>query len=143
MREGTTMDISQAVDFMRTNHRAVLHTFRADGGPQLSPVTVGVDDQGRPIVSSRETAFKVKNLVRDPRATLCVMTDAFYGEWVFVDARCEIVHLPEAMDQLVAYYRQVRGEEHPDWDEYRAAMEHDRRVICRFHVERAGPNAHG
>ena len=128
---------------MRSNHRAVLHTFRHDGGPQLSPVTVGVDGEGRPIVSSRETAFKTKNLVRDPRACLCVMNDHFYGDWAYVDATCEIVHLPEAMDLLVDYYRQVRGEEHPDWDDYRAAMTKDRRVILRFHVTRAGPTRHG
>jgi PPOX class probable F420-dependent enzyme len=137
------MDTAQAVAFMRDNHRAVLLTYRGDGSPQLSPVTVGVDDQGRPIVSSRETAFKTKNLLRDPRATLCVMNDQFYGEWAYVDATCAVVHLPEAMDLLVGYYRQVRGEEHPDWDEYRTAMKTERRVILRFAVQRAGPTVHG
>jgi PPOX class probable F420-dependent enzyme len=137
------MDIAQAVAFMRTNHNAVLHTFRRDGSPQLSPITVGVDDAGRALVSSRETAFKTKNLLRDPRATLCVLNDRFYGEWAYVDGVCEVVHLPEAMELLVDYYRQVRGEEHPDWDEYRAVMETDRRVILRITVERAGPTQHG
>ena len=137
------MDIEGAVDFMRSNHNAVLVTNRRDGGPQLSPVTVGVDDGGHPIVSSRETAFKTKNLLRDPHASLCVLNPAFYGEWAYVDATCEVVHQPEAMDLLVAYYRQVRGEEHPDWDDYRAAMVRDRRVILRFHIERAGPTTHG
>jgi PPOX class probable F420-dependent enzyme len=137
------MDISQAVDFMRTNHRAVLHTFRPDGGPQLSPVTVGVDDDGRPIVSSRETAFKAKNLLRDPRAMIVAMNDHFYGDWAFVEGTCSVVHLPEAMDLLVAYYRQVRGEDHPDWDDYRAAMVREKRVILRITPERAGPTTHG
>jgi PPOX class probable F420-dependent enzyme len=137
------MDIEGAVDFMRSNHNAVLLTYRRDGSPQLSPVTVGVDDAGRPIVSSRETAFKTKNLVRDPRASLCVLADRFYGEWAYVDATCEVVHLPEAMELLVEYYRGVRGEEHPDWDDYRAAMARDQRCILRFHVERAGPTRHG
>ncbi|MEY2458849.1 MAG: hypothetical protein QOG30_679, partial [Acidimicrobiaceae bacterium] len=85
MREGTSMDIDQAVAFMRSNHQAVLHTFRKDGSPQLSPITVGVDGDGHPVISSRETAFKVKNLVRDPRATLCVLNQQFYGEWAYVD----------------------------------------------------------
>ena len=137
------MDITQAVAFMRTNHQAVLHTFRRDGGPQLSPVTVGGDDDGRPIVSSRETAFKTKNLLRDPSATLVAMNVHFYGDWAYVEGTCTVVHLPEAMDLLVAYYRQVRGEEHPDWDEYRAAMTRDQRVILRITPERAGPTAHG
>ena len=137
------MDIEGAVSFMRSNHNAVLLTYRRDGSPQLSPVTVGVDDGGRPIVSSRETAFKTRNLLRDPRASLCVLNPQFYGEWVYVDATSEIVHLPEAMELLVDYYRQVRGEEHPDWDDYRAAMTRDQRVILRFEVQRAGPTQHG
>ena len=137
------MDIEGAVSFMRSNHNAVLLTYRRDGSPQLSPVTVGVDDGGRPIVSSRETAFKTRNLLRDPRASLCVLNPQFYGEWVYVDATSEIVHLPEAMELLVDYYRQVRGEEHPDWDDYRAAMTRDQRVILRFDVQRAGPTQHG
>ena len=135
------MDIDAAVGFMRTNHRAVLATHRRDGSAQLTPVAVGVVD-GRPVVSSRETAFKTKHLLRDPRASLCVLPDAFYGDWVYVDASCEVVHLPEAMDLLVEYYRQVSGE-HPDWDEYRAAMTRDQRVILRFTVEKAGPDRHG
>jgi len=126
---------------MRTNHRAVLATHRRDGSAQLTPVAVGVVD-GRPVVSSRETAFKTKHLLRDPNASLCVLPDAFYGDWVYVDASCEVVHLPEAMDLLIEYYRQVSGE-HPDWDDYRAAMTRDRRVILRFTVERAGPDRHG
>ena len=137
------MDIEGAVSFMRSNHNALLLTYRRDGSPQLSPVTVGVDDGGRPIVSSRETAFKTRNLLRDPRASLCVLNPQFYGEWVYVDATSEIVHLPEAMELLVDYYRQVRGEEHPDWDDYRAAMTRDQRVILRFDVHRAGPSQHG
>jgi PPOX class probable F420-dependent enzyme len=137
------MDIAQAVAFMRSNHNAVLHTYRRDASPQLSPITVGVDDAGHPVVSSRETAFKTKNLLRDPRAALCVLTPHFYGEWMYVDGTCEVIHLPDAMEMLVDYYRQVRGEEHPDWGEYRAAMETEGRVILRITVERAGPNVHG
>ena len=135
------MDIDAAVRFMDTNHRAVLATHRRDGSMQLTPVAVGIVD-GQPVVSSRETAFKTKHLLRDPKASLCVMTDAFYGEWIYIDATCEVVHLPEAMDLLVEYFRQVSGE-HPDWDEYRAAMTKDQRVVLRFTITRAGPDRHG
>jgi PPOX class probable F420-dependent enzyme len=135
------MDIDAAVRFIDTNHRAVLATRRRDGSPQLTPVAVGIVD-GQPVVSSRETAFKTKHLLRDPHASLCVMTDAFYGEWIYVDATCEVVHLPEAMDLLVEYFRQVSGE-HPDWDEYRAAMTKEQRVVLRFTITRAGPDQHG
>lgn len=135
------MDIDTAVSFMRTNHRAVLATNRRDGSVQLTPVAVGVIDDA-PVVSSRETAFKTKHLLRDPRASLCVMTDGFYGEWIYVDATCEVVHLPDAMELLVEYFRQVSGE-HPDWDEYRAAMTRDQRVILKFTIVKAGPDRHG
>jgi PPOX class probable F420-dependent enzyme len=136
------MEIAEAIDFIRTNHHAVLHTFRRDGSAQLSPITVGVDDAGRAIISSRETAMKTKNLARDPRATVCVFTERFYGAWCYVSGTCEIVHLPEAMDGLIAYYRDISGE-HPDWDDYRAAMEREKRVLLRISVENAGPNVSG
>ena len=136
------MDIAQAIDFVRTNHRAVLHTYRADGSPQLSPVTVGVDDEDALTVSSRETAIKVKNLGRDPRATICVFTDAFFGRWIVASGSAEIVHLPEAMELLVAYYRGISGE-HPDWDDYRAAMVRERRVLLRLQIERVAPIKQG
>ena len=136
------MDATGAAEFVATNHRAVLVTRHADGRLQTSPVTVGVDDQDRVVISSRETAYKVKNLERDPRATVCVMNDNFFGAWVQVEGHAEIVALPEAMDLLIDYYRRISGE-HPDWDDYRAAMERDRRVIIRIPIERAGPTASG
>ena len=135
------MDVSEAVEFAGTNHRAVLATRRRDGSPQLSPVACATAD-GRIVVSSRDTAIKVKNLRRDPRASLCIMNDGFYGAWVQVDGRAEIVSLPAAMDGLVEYYRQVAGE-HPDWDDYRAAMEREQRGLIRVTPERAGPNVSG
>jgi len=135
------MDLAKALDFVRSHHRAVLATSRADGGTQLSPVAAGVDGD-TVVVSTRETAMKTKNVRRRPRATLLVFTDAFYGEWVQVEGAVEVVPLPQAMDGLVAYYRQVAGE-HPDWDDYRAAMERERRVLLRLTVERAGPDAAG
>jgi PPOX class probable F420-dependent enzyme len=136
------MQLERAREFMRVNHRAVLATRRSDGLPQLSPVTVGVDGDGRVIISTRETAIKTKNLERDPRASLCVMNDGFYGEWVQAEGTAEIIRLPEAMDLLVDYYRRVSGE-HPDWDDYRQAMRRDRRVIAAITLTRAGPDRSG
>jgi PPOX class probable F420-dependent enzyme len=136
------MDIAQAQQFLRTNHQGVLSTFRADGRPQLSPVTVTVDAEGRAIISTRETAVKVRNVRRDPRVSLVGLNDRFYGDWVQVEGTAEIVSLPDALDLLVDYYRRAAGE-HPDRDEYRAAMIEQRRVILRFAIERAGPNISG
>ena len=136
------MNLDEARQFLRENHRAILVTFRADGRPQLSPVAVGVDAEGRAVVSSRETAFKVKNLRRDPRASVCVVADNWYGGWLQADGTANIVSLPEAMDLLIDYYRGLAGE-HPDWDDYRAAMERERRVMVRIELERAGPDHQG
>ena len=136
------MDVREAQEFLKDNHRAVLITRRRDGGLQTSLVAVGCDSDGRAVVSSRETAYKVRNLRRDPRVSLCVLSDQFYGEWIQVDGTATIVSLPEAMEGLVEYYRRLSGE-HPDWDDYRAAMERDKRLIIRVSVERAGPDRAG
>lgn len=136
------MNLERAAEFLRGHHRAVLATTRSDGRPQLSPVTAAVDEAGRILISTRETAVKTKNLARDPRASLCVISDGFFGEWIQADGTAEIIHLPEALDLLVDYYRRVSGE-HPDWADYRAAMHRDRRVIVRLTITRAGPDVSG
>jgi PPOX class probable F420-dependent enzyme len=136
------MDLQRARDFLRDNHRAVMATHNPSGRLQLSPVTVGVDDAGRVIVSTRETAVKVRNLNRDPRVSFCAMNDRFYGDWVQIDGEAAIVHLPEAMELLVDYYRTISGE-HPDWDDYRAAMERERRVLVQVTLTHAGPDFGG
>jgi len=136
------MDLATAQQFLTTHHRAVLATRRRDGRLQLSPVSVSIDDAGRAIVSSRHTAYKTRNLRRDPRASLCVFVDGFFGPWVQVDGTAEVVALPDAMELLVDYYRRIAGE-HPDWDDYRRAMERERRVLLRISIDSAGPGQVG
>ena len=136
------MDIPEALEHVRQHHRAVLATSRQDGSPQLSPIAVTADADGRLLISSRETAYKVRNLRRRPTASVCAFTDAFFGPWVQFDGDVEIVSLPDAMDLLIDYYRSVSGE-HPDWDDYRAAMVRDQRCIIRITPRRAGPNVSG
>ena len=136
------MDIAAALEFIRSNHHGVMATRRADGLPAMSPIACDVDADGRVVVSTRETAMKVKHIARDPHVAICVLNDGFFGEWVQVEGTAEVVHLPEAMDGLVEYYRRVSGE-HPDWDDYRAAMVRDRRVLVRITVTRSGPNVSG
>ena len=136
------MDLDAARDFLREHHRGVLATRRSDGGIQQSPVIAAVDDDGRVVISSRETAFKTKNLRRDPWAQLCAFTDKFFGKWVYVEGTAEIVSLPAAMEPLIDYYKRFPGE-NPDWDDYRARMERERRVLIRISIERAGPDRQG
>lgn len=136
------MTPQDAIDFVADNHRAVMVTRRRSRGLQTSPVTVGVDDDGKIVISSRETAYKVRNLERDPAVTLCVFTEAFFGPWLQVDGTAEFVRLPEAMDGLVDYYRRISGE-HPDWEDYRTTMVDDRRLLIRVTIERVGPDKSG
>lgn len=136
------MDLDEARRFLSENHRGVLATYRRDGRMQMSPILAVPDDEGRILISSRETAYKVRNLRRDPRASLCVLNDGFFGEWAYVEGTAEIISLPEAMDGLIDYYRRGAGE-HDDWDDYRQAMERERRVLIRIPIERAGPTKAG
>jgi PPOX class probable F420-dependent enzyme len=99
-------------------------------------VTAGVDDAGRVVISVTEDRAKTRNVRRDPRAVLCVFTDRWYGPWTQLEGTADVLSLPDALEPLVEYYRTTRGEEHPDWDDYRAAMVRDRRALIRVTVAR-------
>ena len=133
------MDLDKARDFLRKNHHAVMATYRSDGRPQLSPLAVTIDGEGRAVISSRERAYKVRNIRRDPRVSLCVLNDGWYGDWIQVEGTADVQSLPDALEPLVDYYRSISGE-HPDWDEYRQAMVDQERVVIRITLERAGPD---
>jgi PPOX class probable F420-dependent enzyme len=136
------MDLELAREFLHAHHRAVLATFRSDGRPQLSPVLCAADEKGRVLISTREAAIKTRNVRRDRRVSLCVINDGFFGEWVQVEGEAEIISLPDAMELLIDYYRRISGE-HSDWDDYRAAMERDQRLLLRIAVTKAGPTVSG
>jgi PPOX class probable F420-dependent enzyme len=137
-----TVTADDVRSFVRSHHRGVLATTRRDGMPQLSPVLVAVDDDGSLVVSTREAAMKTANVRRHAWASVCVFDDAFFGEWIQAEGPATVESLPSAMDGLVRYYRVVAGE-HPDWDEYRNAMDRDRRVLLRIRIELVGPNRSG
>lgn len=136
------MDLAKARAFVKDNPRAVFSTRRKDGSPQMSPVLAAVDDEGRLVISSRETAYKTKNVRRDPSVSLCFVNERFFGEWIQVDGTADIVSLPDAMELLIDYYRRLSGE-HPDWDDYRAAMEKEQRLVIRVTIDHAGPDRAG
>jgi PPOX class probable F420-dependent enzyme len=136
------VDRQGLLDFVRPRHRAILVTTRRDGRPQLSPVTMGVDDGGRLVVSSYPGRAKVRNIRANPAVSVCVLSDDFGDEWVQVDGAGEILDLPEALEPLVEYYRNIAGE-HPDWDEYRQAMIDQGKVLIRIEVDRWGPVSRG
>jgi PPOX class probable F420-dependent enzyme len=136
------VSLDDAREFVASNHRAVLVTRRSGGGLQTSPVLVGVDGDGKLVISTREAAYKTRNLRRDPTAVLCVVSDRFFGRWMQIEGTAQIVSLPEAMDGLVDYYRRISGE-HPDWDDYRHAMEQQQRVLLRISIDTVGPTRAG
>ena len=136
------MDPDEARDFLRENHRGVLATRRPSGGIQQSPVIAAIDAEGRAVISSRETAYKVRNLRRDPWAQMCAFTNKFFGDWIYIEGTTEIVSLPEAIEPLIDYYERFPGP-NPDWDDYRAHMERERRVLIRLTIEHAGPDRSG
>ncbi|MFJ6673667.1 PPOX class F420-dependent oxidoreductase [Actinosynnema sp. NPDC091369] len=137
-----TVSRDELVAFLRPRHRALLVTGRADGRPQVSPVTCGVDDEGRVVVSTYPQRAKARNARRDDRVTVCVLSDDWDGPYVQVDGRAEVLDLPEALEPLVEYYRCVAGE-HPDWDEYREAMRRQGKSLIRVTIDRWGPIATG
>jgi len=138
----TPVDLEGLLDFVRPRHRMLLVTRRTDGGPQASPVTAGVDARGRVVVSTYPERAKTANLRRDPAATLVVLSDEWDGPWVQVDGTAEVLDLPEALEPLVDYYRAISGE-HPDWEEYRAAMAAQGKSLLRITPVRWGPVATG
>ncbi len=132
----------ELLEFLATRHRGVLMTRRADGMPQLSPLTCGLDPEGRIVVATYPQRAKVHNIRRDARVSICVQSDAWNDAYVQVDGRAEILDLPEALEPLVDYFRGISGE-HSDWDEYRAAMLKQGKCIIRIEIERFGPIATG
>ncbi|MGC7093073.1 PPOX class F420-dependent oxidoreductase [Amycolatopsis lurida] len=138
----TPVERAELLEFLRPRHQGILTTRRADGSPQLSPVTCGVDDEGRIVIATYPQRAKVRNLRRDPRASMCVLSDEWNGAWVQVDGTAEVIDLPEAVEPLVDYFRAISGE-HPDWDEYREAMRQQGKSLIRLTLERWGPIATG
>ncbi|MFI7239604.1 PPOX class F420-dependent oxidoreductase [Streptomyces cyaneofuscatus] len=138
----TAVDLDELLAFVRPRHRAVLLTARADGRPQGSPLTCGVDDAGRIVMSTYPERAKTRNAKRDERVSVIVLSDAWDGPWVQVDGVAEVLDAPDSVEPLVEYFRNISGE-HPDWDEYRAAMVKQGKSIIRVTPERWGPVATG
>lgn len=137
-----TVSRDELLDFVRSRHHALLLTRKQDGSPQLSPVSAGVDQEGRVVVATYPKRAKTANARRDPAVSLCFLSDDWDGPWVQVDGTAEVLDMPEAADALVDYYRSIAGE-HPDWDDYRAAMVRQDKSLLRVTIEHWGPVATG
>ena len=137
-----TVALAEVLDFTRPRHRLILVTVRRDGRPQLSPVTGGVDLEGRIVISTYPARAKTRNAVKDPRVSVLVLSDDWNGPWVQIDGEAEVLHMPEAEEALVDYFRSISGE-HGDWDEYRQAMRLQNKSLIRITPTRWGPIATG
>ena len=138
----THVDRQELDEFLRVRHRAALITTRSDGGVQASPVTCGLGDDGRILIATYPARAKATNSRRHPAVSVMVMSDEFNGPWVQVDGTAEVTDVPDAVDGLVEYFRCISGE-HPDWDEYRAAMVDQGKSLIAVTPRRWGPIATG
>jgi PPOX class probable F420-dependent enzyme len=140
--KNTTVDLAGLLDFVRARHRALLLTIRADGRPQASPLTCGVDSAGRLVISTYPERAKARNARRDPRVSVIVLSDEWNDPWVQIDGTAEVIDVPDSVEPLVEYFRVISGE-HPDWGEYRAAMVRQGKSLIRVSPQRWGPIATG
>jgi PPOX class probable F420-dependent enzyme len=138
----TVVSRDELLEFIRPRHQAIVITTRADGRPQASPVTCGVDDRGRIVVATYPERAKTRNARRDQHVSVLVLSDDFGGPWVQVDGTAEVLDIPDAVEPLVDYFRSISGE-HPDWAEYRAAMVAQGKSLLRVTPESWGPVATG
>jgi PPOX class probable F420-dependent enzyme len=138
----TVVSREELLDFIRSRHHAIVITARADGRPQASPVTCGVDADGRIVIATYPERAKARNARRDRRVSVMFLSDDFGGPWVQVDGTAEVLDVPEAVEDFVDYYRSIAGE-HPDWAEYRRAMVDQGKSLLRVTPDRWGPIATG
>ncbi|MCX2730253.1 PPOX class F420-dependent oxidoreductase [Saccharopolyspora sp. NFXS83] len=132
----------ELLEFLRPRHHALLVTERGSGRPQISPVTCGVDSEGRIVISTYPDRAKTVNARRAEQVSVCVLSDEFNGAWVQVDGRAEVIDQPESVEPLVDYFRSISGE-HPDWEEYREAMRKQGKSLIRVTIDDWGPIATG
>jgi PPOX class probable F420-dependent enzyme len=140
--QNTSVDLDELLTFVRPRHRFILITQRSDGSPQASPVTGGVDDSGRLVISTYPERAKTRNLRRRPQASVVVLSDEWNDAWVQVDGTAEVIDAADDVEPFVEYFRNISGE-HSDWDEYRQAMVDQGKSIIRISIDRWGPVATG
>lgn len=138
----TPVGHDELLDFVRPRHRMILLTRRADGRVQMSPVAGGVDERGRVVIATYPERAKTVNAERNPEVSVCVLSDEWNGAWVQLNGTAEVLHMPEAVEALVEYFRCISGE-HPDWEEYRQAMRIQGKSLIRITPTDWGPVSTG
>lgn len=137
------MEIAEAKKFLRDNHHGVLVARKRDGSLQMTLVSPVIDAEGKVIITARDTTYKVKNIKRDPRVSLLVYGDQFHGSnYIQIDGKAEVLPLPQAMDIVLDWHRQIRGEP-KSWDEIREKTLSEGRIAIKVTIEKVGPKNRG
>jgi PPOX class probable F420-dependent enzyme len=137
------MDIADAQEFLKNHHRGVLVARKRDGSLQMTMVSPVIDTDGKVIITSRETTYKIKNIKRNPQISLLVFGEQFHGSnFIQIDGRAEIIPQPQAMDIVLDWHRQIRGEPE-NWDDVREKTKAEGRIAMRVTIEKVGPQNRG
>lgn len=137
------MEIAEAKKFLRDNHHGVLVARKRDGSLQMTLVSPVIDAEGKVIITARDTTYKVKNIKRDPRVSLLVYGDQFHGSnYIQIDGKAEVLPLPQAMDIVLDWHRQIRGEP-KSWEEIREKTLSEGRIAIKVTIEKVGPQNRG
>ena len=133
------MDIADAQEFLRHNHHGVLVARKRDGSLQMTLVSPVIGGDGRVTITARESTYKVKNIRRNPQVSLLVFGEKFNGSnYIQIDGKAEVIAQPQAMDIVLDWHRQIRGEP-ANWDEIRKKTLAEGRIAIRLTIEKVGP----
>jgi PPOX class probable F420-dependent enzyme len=133
------MEIAEAQEFLKHNHHGVLVARKRDGSLQMTLVSPVIGTEGKVIITARDTTYKVKNIKRNPQVSLLVYGEKFNGSnYIQIDGKAEVIPHPQAMDIVLEWHRQIRGEP-ASWDDIRKKTLTERRIAIRVSIEKAGP----
>jgi PPOX class probable F420-dependent enzyme len=133
------MDIAAAQEFLKHNHHGVLVARKRDGSLQMTLVSPVIGADGRVTITARDSTYKVKNIRRNPQVSLLVYGEKFNGSnYIQIDGKAEVISHPRAMDIVLDWHRQIRGEPE-NWDEIRKKTLAEGRIVIRVTIEGVGP----
>ena len=136
---GGFMEIAEAQEFLKHNHHGVLVARKKDGSLQMTLVSPVIGIDGKVIITARDTTYKVKNIKRNPQISLLVYGEKFNGSnYIQIDGKAEVIPHPQAMDIVLDWHRQIRGEP-KSWEEIRQKTLAEGRLAIRVTIEKVGP----
>jgi PPOX class probable F420-dependent enzyme len=133
------MEMTEAQEFLKDNHHGVLVARKKDGSLQMTLVSPVIGRAGKVVITARDTTFKVKNIRRNPQVSLLVYGDKFNGSnYIQIDGQAEVIPHPEAMEIVLDWHRQIRGEP-SNWEEVRRKTLAEGRIAILVTINKVGP----